>query len=205
MHSKPCLSFVYKIVLNQEIIHTMKTKLFTFALLFCSVVLRAQNENKFTGFINDRHGENIRTETQTQNENHKKLYPVYFNYRKRLLRYNGTDEISGAEFLHLCRTINDSAIQLQVARYDAFTNQKAKLGIIALGGGLSSIALFVGTAASTGAGNDMVTGSLAFFGVVGILMIPASAIYSAVPHQKRKAVLFRDLPVAYNQYVETHQ
>jgi len=41
-------------------------------------------------------------------------------------------------------------------------------------------------------------------GVVGFLAIPVVAIYSSVPHQKRKAVLYRDLPIAYNQYVESH-
>jgi hypothetical protein len=40
--------------------------------------------------------------------------------------------------------------------------------------------------------------------VVSVLVIPAVAIYSSVPHQKRKAVLFRDLPIVYNHYVETH-
>lgn len=94
---------------------------------------------------------------------------------------------------------------MQVARYDAFTKDKERLGAIALLGGFSAIGLFgsaAATAASGAQGNEVLTGSLVCLGVVGLLAIPAAAIYSSIPHQKRKAVLFQDLPIAYNQYVE---
>jgi hypothetical protein len=132
------------------------------------------------------------------------LSPVYFNFHKRELRDLNKKVISATEFLNLCRNINDTAIQIQVARYDSFTKDKQRLGLIALGSGFAAMGLFGSAGATAGQGNDVITGSFAFFGVVGALVIPAAAIYSSVPHQKRKAVLFRDLPVAYNHYVETH-
>ena len=64
---------------------------------------------------------------------------------------------------------------------------------------------FLGSAAANSyQENNMVSGTLIFLGVASVLVIPALAIYSTVPHQKRKTVLFRDLPVAYNYYVERH-
>ncbi|MES2762894.1 MAG: hypothetical protein V4677_11835 [Bacteroidota bacterium] len=174
----------------------MKTKIITLAFILFKIVTHAQNVSSCSGPItnNERISEQIVSD--------KKLSPVYFNYRKRQLKYNDS-KMNPIEFLHLCRSINDSAVQLQLARYDAFTKDKEKLGLVALGGGFTAIGM-LGTAAGTaGQGNYVITGSLAFFGVVGVLMIPISAIYSAVPHQKRKTVLFRDLPIAYNQYVET--
>ena len=135
-----------------------------------------------------------------------KLKPIYFNFRRRQLKDDQQNSIQPLAFLHLCRTINDSAIQIQVARYDAFTKDKERLGAVALLGGFSAIGLFgsaAAMAASGGQDNEVMTGSLVCLGVVGILAIPASAIYSSIPHQKRKAVLFKDLPIAYNQYVES--
>lgn len=133
-----------------------------------------------------------------------KLLPVYFNFHKRQLRDLNKNIISAVDFLNLCRSINDTAIQIQVARYDSYTKDKQRLGLIALGGGFSAMGLLGSAVVTGGQGNDMIAGTCAFLGVISVLMIPASAIYSSVPHQKRKAVLFRDLPVAYNQYVETH-
>ncbi len=137
----------------------------------------------------------------------QKLTPVYFNFHGRQLKDFRKNSLQPLVFLSLCRSINDSAIQLQVARYDALTKDKARLGVVALGGGFSAIGLLGGVAASAssgGQGGDVVSGSLACLGLVALLAIPAAAIYSSVPHQKRKAVLFRDLPIAYNHYVESH-
>lgn len=130
--------------------------------------------------------------------------PVYFNYRRRLLKYNGTQRMGGAEFLSLCRTIQDSAVQEQVSRYDAYTAEKQKLGLAALGSGFAGFALLGGAAANTQS-NETVTATLAVTGVMAVLAIPAIAIYSSVPHQRRKAVLFRDLPIAYNLFVENQR
>lgn len=178
----------------------MKTTILTIALLFSSLIHKSQNENRRSN--SPAHEYKIR-----ESFGLTKLTPVYFNFGKRQLRDMDKNLISAIEFLNLCRTINDSAIQYQVARYDGFTKEKQKTGVVALGSGFSAIGL-IGTAsvaASNGQSSDVVTGSLAVFGVIGILMIPVCAIYSSVPHQKRKGVLFRDLPVAYNHFVETHQ
>jgi len=180
----------------------MKTITLSIAFILCSIAGKAQSElasapvNKYN------------LESQ-QFSAHEQLSPVYFNYSKRQLKDIYKENISPIEFLNLCRSIQDSAIQLQVARYDAFTKDKERLGVIALGGGFSAIGLLgsAGAASSSGGGqgNDVITASLACLGVVGLLAIPIAAIYSSVPHQKRKAVLFRDLPIAYNLYVESHQ
>jgi hypothetical protein len=186
-----------EIILNQEIKEDMKTVTLIIAIMFFSLINKAQNENNLSKRIHN--GKELTTFFQG------KLLPVYFNFRKRQLRDADNKTISPMEFLNLCRTINDNAVQLQIARYDAYTKDKQKLGVIAIGSGFSSMGLLGSAGVSSEQGNGIVTGSLAFFGVLAILVIPAVAIYSSVPHQKRKAVLFRDLPIAYNQYVETHQ
>ena len=177
----------------------MKTITLSIALMLCFIKVTSQNE------LVAYNTNNYNFESE-QFYSQGKLKPVYFNFRHRKLRDVYKNEIQPLEFLHLCRSINDSAIQLQVARYDAFTRDKATLGVVALGGGFSAIGLLGSAAASSSSqGTDAVTGSLVLLGVVGVLAIPVAAIYSSVPHQKRKAVLFRDLPIAYNQFVESHQ
>jgi|GEM_PF-3234668 hypothetical protein len=126
--------------------------------------------------------------------------PVYFNYRRRQLQYNGR-RIDGITFLNMCRSIPDSSIQEQVERYDGYTAQKQKLGFGAMGSGFAGMA-FLGGALGNGNANPEANAILVLTGVVGVLAVPALAIYTSVPHQKRKAVLFRDLPIVYNAYVE---
>lgn len=129
------------------------------------------------------------------------LYPVYFNYRRRQLQCNGR-RLDGMTFLNMCRSIPDSSIQEQVARYDEYTAQKQKLGFGAMGSGFAGIAFF-GGALGSGNANPEANTVLAIMGGACVLAVPVLAIYTSVPHQKRKAVLFRDLPVVYNAYVET--
>lgn len=176
----------------------MKTILITLAILFCSLNHKAQNENCTSSIVAGISQPSFRS---------GKLTPVYFHFRKRQLRDTDKNLIQPIEFLNLCRSINDSAIQCQVARYDAFTKEKQTIGVVALGSGFGAIGLLGAASmnAADGQNSEMVTGSLAFFGVIGVLIIPVAAIYSSVPHQRRKGILFRDLPVAYNHYVETHQ
>lgn len=166
----------------------------------CFFISKSQNELVATQISNY----NLESE---QFYSQEKLKPVYFNFHRRQLKDFQKNNIQPLEFLNLCRSIKDSAIQLQVARYDEYTKDKARLGVVALGGGFSAIGLLGSAAASAssgGQGSDVMATSLACFGVIGLLAIPVAAIYSSVPHQKRKTVLFRDLPVAYNQYVESH-
>ena len=178
----------------------MKTIILSISFMICILTAKSQS------YLASTQTGNYNLESE-QFYSQEKLKPVYFNFRRRQLKDYQKNNIQPLEFLNLCRSINDSAIQLQVARYDECTKDKARLGVVALGGGFSAIGLLGSAAASTssgGQGNDVITGSLVCLGVVGLLAIPAAAIYSSVPHQKRKTVLFRDLPVAYNQYVESH-
>jgi hypothetical protein len=129
--------------------------------------------------------------------------PVYFNYHLRKLYYNGKGRISGAAFLELCRTINDSAVQYQISRYDGFTRKKgAMLIAMAINGVVGLVAVNAASAMSV---SGEASPLLITAGVLAILSAPVLAIATTAPHQKRKAVLFRDLPIAYNHYVESLQ
>lgn len=176
----------------------MKTTSILLALLICGFISKGQTNS--TQQIS-KVGKGI---LPVNKPSTVEYLPVYFNYRRRLLKYNGTERIGGTEFLNLCRAIQDSAVQEQLARYDAYTAEKQKLGLAALGSGFAGFA-FIGGAAANGQNNETATATLAFTGVMAVLAIPVIAIYSSVPHQRRKAVLFRDLPVAYNLFVETQQ
>lgn len=187
----------------------MKTIILTLVLAHITLIMNALNENKYIKSACDTINKSSMLLLKSDPEimvpsNQKELLPVYFNYRRRQLKDAHKNDISPVEFLNLCRSIRDSAVQLQVARYDSYTKDKERLGVVALVGGFSAMGLIGSAAAYRGQGNDVITGSLIFLGVIGFLAIPAAAIYSSVPHQKRKSVLFRDLPIAYNQYVESH-
>ena len=179
----------------------MKTIILSIAIMICFLSGKSQNE------LVSNQGANYNLES-SQFYSQEKLKPVYFNFRRRQLKDFQKNNIQPLEFLNLCRAIKDSSVQFQIARYDSFTKDKVRLGVVALVSGFATIGLLGGASAAAssggGQGNELITGTLASFGVVALLVIPAVAIYSSVPHQKRKAVLFRDLPVAYNQYVESH-
>lgn len=129
--------------------------------------------------------------------------PVYFNYHRRQLQYNGR-RMDGITFLNMCRSIPDTNIQHQVERYDDYTAQKQKLGFGTVGSSFAGMA-FLGGALGAGNSKPETTAFLVFTGVVCVLAVPVTAICGSVPHQKRKTVLFRDLPVVYNAYVETQR
>jgi hypothetical protein len=135
----------------------------------------------------------------------RNLAPVYYNFYKRQLFYNGCEKLAGADFLETCRSIKDSAVQAEVARYDQFSNNKYKMGIIAISAGTTGLGLMISSETMGGnqASDQLVRGTLVTAAVIGILTIPVMAIASSVPHQRRKEVLFRDLPIAYNNYVES--
>lgn len=174
----------------------MKTITLSIAFIMCFLCHKAQD-------VASSQASNYNLEANQLNTT-ERLTPVYFNFHKRELRDLNKQVISAVEFLNLCRTINDSAIQIQVARYDSYTKDKQRLGLIALGSGFVAMGSLGSAGATAGQGNDIIAGSFAFFGALSVLVIPAVTIYSSAPHQKRKAVLFRDLPIAYNHYVETH-
>jgi hypothetical protein len=182
----------------------MKTTFLIFALALTGFKAKAQNENKWIIPVNDTIERTSLTETQKSATAHPShLKPVYFNFRKRLLMDSYKSRISPVDFLNLCRTINDSAVQQQIARYDGYTKDKANLGIAALGSGAATFVLLGSAVSYAGQSNTNASASFAFFGVLTLVSLPVMAIYSSVPHQKRKGVLFRDLPIAYNRYVES--
>ena len=196
-----------EIVLNLNTKHThMKTNFLLAALTFTMLTVKAQNENKCTIPVNGAQGNITQTKTDIATKNQSQnLYPVYFNFRKRVLADCYKNRISPVEFLYLCRSIQDSAVQAQVNRYDGYSKDKANLGIACLGSGAATFALF-GSAASMADQSGSNTNAIApliFFGVLTLISVPVMAGYTSVPHQKRKEVLFRDLPIAYNQYVES--
>lgn len=180
----------------------MKTITLSFAFILCVFISKAQHE---LSSLAPTH--NCNSESQ-QFYPQEKLKPVYFNFHRRQLKDINKNKIEPMEFLNLCRSIKDSAIQLQITRYDAFTKDKERLSVVVLGSGFATMGLLgsAGASAASGSqGNYVVTGSLLYLGIISLITIPVTAIYSSVPHQQRKAVLFRDLPIAYNQYVESHQ
>ena len=135
-----------------------------------------------------------------------KLKPVYFNYTKRRLYSNNKMPLNGRHFLELCRGINDPKIRFQIRRYDQLTSNKRKIlgAMIAcgVGGYITTMASMV---AMSGSGYTP-EGAYATLGVglVSLLVAtPVLAISSGIPHQKRKEILFRDLPEAYNFHVLT--
>ena len=126
--------------------------------------------------------------------------PVYFNYRRRRLVYKG-QPLDGLLFLKMCRAIGDSAVQEQVARYDELSREKQRLSFGMLGSSFTGFAL-LGGVISNNNGEPELSSMLGLASGIAILAVPAMAIYSSVPHRQRKAVLFRDLPIAYNAYLE---
>lgn len=131
------------------------------------------------------------------------LQPVYFNYSRRQLFYNKTTRVNPKEFLQLCRTIHDPQIKNQIARYDQLTRNKKIITGTMIGTAITGYLLTM--VAATMPGNTPYNYgyqySLIFGGVACLLATPVLAITTSVPHQKRKEVLFRDLPDAYNFYV----
>jgi hypothetical protein len=133
-----------------------------------------------------------------------KLRPVYFNYTKRRLYSSNKTPLNGRHFLELCRGMNDPRIQYQIRRYDQLTRNKKKIlgAMIACGVG-GYITTMVSVSAMSGSGRTP-EGAYTTLGI-GLaslfLATPILAISSGIPHQKRKEILFRDLPEAYNFHV----
>jgi hypothetical protein len=112
--------------------------------------------------------------------------------------------INSRHFLESCRGINDPRIQDQIHKYDKLTGNKKKiLGAMIVCGVGGYITTMISVSAMSGSGRTP-EGAYTALGV-GLaslfLATPILAISSGVPHQKRKEILFRDLPEAYNFYV----
>lgn len=169
---------------------------FVMVLLLAGTLLKAQPKQGYYPVYKSAYA---------QNNSQTPCAPVYYNFFKRQLLYNGCEKISGADFLEICRGINDSAVQAQIARYDNYSLNKGKMGLVAVSAGITGFGMLLNVEQMSGsqASDQIMRGTLVTAGVIGILTIPVMAIASSVPHQRRKAVLFRDLPIAYNNYVES--
>lgn len=132
------------------------------------------------------------------------LRPVYYNFTSRRLYYSNKMPLNGRHFLELCRGMNDPRIQHQIRRYDQLTSNKRKIlgAMIAcgIGGYITTMASVVAMSGSghtpEGAYTTLGIGLASLF-----IATPVLAISSGIPHQKRKEILFRDLPEAYNFHV----
>lgn len=130
--------------------------------------------------------------------------PVYYNFSRRKLYNNDKMVLNPKSFLEMCRGINDLNIQHQIRKYDELTRNKKKLLgamiVCGVGGYVGLMSSMIMTSSSGGYNNDGYT-------VMGIsafalfIVTPALAISTTVPHQRRKEILFRDLPEAYNFHV----
>ena len=137
------------------------------------------------------------TKSFQQPDENGELKPVYFNYRKRKLVCNG-ERMSGLDLINLCRSIPDSLIQQQIQCYDQLSNNKRWILRATL---MCGVSVFVMSATASSTRSE----SSAYFAAGAVATTLGSgitAICSSIPHQKRKAIMFRNLPVVYNRYVE---
>ncbi len=172
----------------------MKTTFYLFAFLFSlQFNLSAQ--------VNSYQLDSFESKEIIPKKDCDKLRPVYFNYSKRRLFTNNKMPLNGRHFLELCRGIDDPRIRHQIRKYDQLTSNKKKLigAMIAAG-----VAGYFGLIASTGMINSSGPDAYIVMGVSAaslVIVTPILAISTSIPHQKRKEILFRDLPEAYNFYV----
>ena len=131
------------------------------------------------------------------------LKPVFYNFSRRRLYTNDKMPMNAKHFLELCHGINDPNVQLQVRKYDKLTSNKKKLIVATIacgvGGyvGLFSSMIMTATSGPTPPNTYNIMGASA----IVLFAAPILAISTSIPHQKRKQVLFHDLPEAYNFYV----
>ena len=135
-----------------------------------------------------------------------RLKPVYYNFTKRRLYSSNKTPLNGAHFLELCRSINDPNVQHQIRRYDELNSRKKKLVAATIVCGVTGYVTLVTSAMSASSRYATDAPYIGMgIGAVAMLATPFLAISTTVPHQKRKEILFRDLPEAYNFHVTSQQ
>ncbi len=142
------------------------------------------------------------TESNITKNDCDKLKPVYYNFSKRRLYASNKMPINGRHFLELCRGINDPNVRLQIRRYDQLTSNKKKLvtaTILCGVGGYLTLVYSASMLSSRYATDRTYIG--VGIGAAALIATPFLAISTGIPHQKRKEILFHDLPEAYNFYV----
>lgn len=133
------------------------------------------------------------------------LRPVYFNYSQRRLYNINNMPINANHFLEMCRGINNPQIRNQIYHYDQLTHNKRKLLGAMIACGVGGYFTFVGSvmALSSGIPSESTYVVMGVGAVSLFIATPILAISTGIPHQKRKEILFRDLPEAYNFHVLT--
>lgn len=178
----------------------MKTIFYLLAFCFCTQNIKAQSDSYQI--------DEFEPGTAVMKNDRDKLKPVYYNFTRRRLFTSNKVPLNGQHFLQLCRGINDEHVQLHISRYDQLTSNKKKiLGAMFICG----IGGFIGMVASSSMMGSYSYGyerqnAYTVFGISAaslFLATPILAISSGIPHQKRKEILFHDLPEAYNFYVTT--
>jgi len=152
--------------------------------------------------VNSFQLDSFEPEAAVRNYECDKLRPVYFNYTKRRLYLSNKMPLNAVHFLEVCRNINDPNIRLQIRKYDQLTSNKRKLVTATVVCGVGGYITLMASALS--ASSSYATDRVYFgmgIGAVALLATPFLAISTGIPHQKRKEILFRDLPEAYNFHV----
>lgn len=132
------------------------------------------------------------------------LRPVYFNYSQRRLYYNNKMPLNSRHFLELCRGVNDPKIRYQIHKYDQLTSNKRKILGAMIACGVGGYITMMGSVVALSTSGPTPEGAYTALGIGAaslFIATPILAISSGIPHQKRKEILFRDLPEAYNFHV----
>lgn len=132
------------------------------------------------------------------------LRPVYFNFSRRRLYNSNNMPLNGNHFLELCRGINDPQVQHQLRKYDQLTHNKKKLLVAMIVCGVGGYVGLMGSASMLSSSGNYNKNGYTVLGISAaslFIATPILAISTGIPHQKRKEILFRDLPDAYNFYV----
>jgi hypothetical protein len=176
----------------------MKTIFYIIALSFCIQF------NSKAQYNSSYQVDEVVTEPIVKKNNCNGLKPVFYDFTHRRLYTSNKTPLNPQQFLELCRGINDTGIQEQIIRYDQLTDSKRKLiGTMIFTGVAGCVAMMgsLGMQSTNGNSAGMVAGIGA---AAAFIVTPAIAISTTAPHQKRKEILFHDLPEAYNLYVTTH-
>lgn len=174
--------------------------LITFAAISQTIAgnFSAISEATSKPIINDTHVNSTQSEFKTPTT--QTLEPIYFSYKKRQLIYK-CQKMRGEKLVAICRNIPDSAIQEQINYYDNLSNNKKWILCSTIVCGASALVLLYSSALFPFEKN---AGYIAGSGAAAALASGITAICSSIPHQKRKIIMFKDLPIAYNLYVAKH-
>ena len=176
----------------------MKTSLFLLLLLSCLALTSVAQYSNNSLNLNDSP---LSSHPDSKNivlpGNFKRpLLPVYFSYNKRKLILNGK-RMSGIALVNMCRSINDPCVQEQLKCYDQLSTNKRWILTSTAFCGANTFVMICATSSTT-QNNSAIWASCA---LASAIAAGVTAICSSIPHQKRKIIMFHDLPIAYNNYL----